>query len=110
MPPTSPGQQQSPERRSAKAGSATSRGSSVGWITTVAPEQATGLLARIYRQAMRRAGKVFHVLRIQSLRPRTLDASTRLYGEVMLATDSPLTRLQREMLATAVSQANDCHY
>jgi alkylhydroperoxidase family enzyme len=81
----------------------------MAWIETVAPEKAEGRLKRIYDQAIGRAGKVFQVLRIQSLNPGVLDGSMRLYTASMMA-DSPLGRAQREALATAVSRANDCHY
>ena len=81
-----------------------------GWIETVAPEQATGLLAKLYKAAIDRAGKVFNVIRIQSPRPRVLRVSTLLYTEVMYGEKSPLSRAQREMLATAVSRLNACEY
>ena len=81
-----------------------------GWIETVAPEHATGLLAKLYAAAVERAGRVFNILRIQSRRPETLRISTLLYREVMFAEQSPLSRAQREMIATAVSRANACEY
>lgn len=80
------------------------------WIETVPPERATGLLGRLYRAAIDRAGKVFHVVRCQSLRPHVLERSTALYVEVMQSDRSPLTRAQREMIATTVSRANACFY
>lgn len=83
----------------------------MAWIHTVPPDDAEGLLARLYREALRRAGKVFGILRIQSLRPEVLQASTRLYSEVMLtARPGGLGRAQKEMLATVVSRVNGCHY
>lgn len=82
----------------------------MAWIRTTPPEAAEGLLARLYDTAIKRAGKVFNVIRIQSLRPKVLRDSTRLYLEVMHSRDSGLTRAQREMIATAVSRANDCFY
>lgn len=82
----------------------------MAWIRTVAPGEATGLLKRLYDTAIRRAGKVWNVIRLQSPRPETLQASTGLYLEVMHGTKSPLSRAQREMIATAVSRANGCHY
>jgi len=82
----------------------------MAWIETVAPEAAQGLLKRLYDQALQRAGKVFNVIRVQSPRPHTLQASTRLYAEVMHSPRSPLTRAQRELLATVVSSINGCHY
>jgi uncharacterized peroxidase-related enzyme len=82
----------------------------MAWIQSVAPEAATGLLQRIYKAAISRAGKVYNVLRVQSVRPHTLAASVRLYEEVMLSDRSPLTRAQREMIATVVSRLNACVY
>ncbi len=82
----------------------------MAWIKTIAPHAASGLLERIYRIAVDRAGKVWNVLRIQSLRPEVLDASTELYLEVMTSARSPLPRAHREMIATAVSSANACEY
>lgn len=82
----------------------------MAWIETVDPEQAEGLLRQLYRAALKRAGRVYNVIRIQSPRPRVLKASTQLYIEIMHGTESGLTRAQREMIATAVSSANDCFY
>jgi uncharacterized peroxidase-related enzyme len=82
----------------------------MSWIRTVDPGEATGLLKRLYDAAVRRAGKVYNVIRLQSPRPEILRASTQLYVEVMHSPKSPLSRAQREMIATAVSRANDCHY
>jgi hypothetical protein len=47
---------------------------------------------------------------VQSSRPRVLKASTTLYLEIMHSGDSGLSRAQREMIATAVSGFNNCHY
>ena len=82
----------------------------MAWIKTIAPEKASGLLGRVYESAIRRAGKVFNILRLQSLRPEVLSSSIRLYSELMHSSRSGLTRAQREMIATVVSRANDCHY
>ncbi len=80
------------------------------WIETVPPEEAEGLLRQLYRAAIKRAGKVYNVIRCQSPRPRVLKASTQLYMEVMRSPDSGLSRVQREMIATVVSRLNGCHY
>lgn len=82
----------------------------MAWIRTVDPEAAEGLLRQLYRAAIRRAGKVFNVIRIQSSRPKVLRASTQLYLEIMHSPDSGLSRAQREMIATAVSSFNNCDY
>ena len=80
------------------------------WIEIPPVDEATGVLRRIYDSAVKRAGRVFNILSIQSRRPGVLQASMMLYQEVMLSPRSDLTRLQREMLATVVSRVNHCHY
>ncbi len=82
----------------------------MAWIRTVDPAAASGLLQRLYDAAIRRAGRVYNIIRIQSLRPRALRASTQLYLEVMHSADSGLSRAQRELIATAVSRLNGCFY
>jgi uncharacterized peroxidase-related enzyme len=82
----------------------------MAWIETVAPERASGLLRQLYDAAIKRAGRVFNIIRIQSPRPHVLRASTQLYMELMHSPRSELSRAQREMIATAVSRANHCHY
>ena len=80
------------------------------WIKTIAPDAATGLLKNLYDGAMRRAGRVFNIISLQSLRPKVLRCSTQLYIELMHSPDGSLSRAQREMIATVVSRANGCHY
>lgn len=79
------------------------------WIRTIGVAEATGRLARTYDAAVARAGRVFGIVRAMSLSPPTLDASMQLYQRIMYAPEG-LSRRQREMLATAVSAANECHY
>ena len=79
------------------------------WIRTVAPEEATGLVKKVYDAAVRRAGKVFHIVRAMSLSPPVQEAALELYKRIMFG-PSTLSRRQREMLAVIVSRANDCHY
>ena len=81
----------------------------MAFIRTIAPDEATGALAEIYAAAITRVGKVYGILRVQSLNPAALAASTELYKAVMFA-PSPLSRLEREAVAVAVSRANDCFY
>lgn len=81
----------------------------MAWIETILPEQATGELKKEYDAAVRRAGRVYNVIRLQSLNPASLHASVNLYLALMHG-PSPLTRAQREMIATVVSRANHCFY
>ncbi len=82
----------------------------MAWIKTFGPDEASGLLKRLYDSAMQRAGRVFQIIRIQSLHPRALRSSTQLYIELMQSPHNALSRAQREMIATAVSRENDCFY
>jgi uncharacterized peroxidase-related enzyme len=81
----------------------------MAYIQTVDPNEASGLLKRLYDAAVARAGKVFNVIRAQSPRPKVLRVSTQLYIEVMYG-ESGLSRAERELLATVVSRANRCRY
>jgi len=81
----------------------------MSWIKTIRPEEATGALKVEYERAIKRAGKVFNVLRIQSLNPESLRASMHLYLATMYGR-SGLSRADREMVATVVSWANRCFY
>ena len=81
----------------------------MAWIRLVADDQATGRLAKSYRSAIERAGRVFGIVRAMSPAPAVLDASMQFYTRVMYAKEG-LTRRQREMVAVVVSSSNDCHY
>jgi len=81
----------------------------MAWLHTISPEAATGRLAKTYRAAIERAGRVFGIVRTMSLAPPVLDASMGLYQRIMFAPEG-LERYQRELLATVTSRANDCHY
>lgn len=81
----------------------------MAWIETITDEAARDSLARIYGTARQRAGRVYNILRLQSLNPAVLEASIQQYLAIMFG-ESPLTRAQREMLAVVVSRANHCHY
>jgi alkylhydroperoxidase family enzyme len=50
-----------------------------------------------------------NILRIHGVHSRMMRLHYDLYVEVMRG-PSPLSRVQREMLAVAVSAANRCHY
>lgn len=82
----------------------------MAFIRKVAPADASGPLVAIYRAAMERAGKVFQILQVQSLEPRTLQASMGLYMATTTDKHSPLPRWFRELLAVRVSRLNHCVY
>ena len=79
------------------------------WIRIPRVEDATGDLARLFREAVSRAGRVWNIVRIMSPNPRAMEASMALYGALMHG-PSPLSRAQRELLATVVSREVGCPY
>ena len=54
-------------------------------------------------------GVVDNILRIHSHNPASAEAHLSLYKTLMFGR-SPLSRVQREMIAVVVSQVNTCHY
>jgi alkylhydroperoxidase family enzyme len=70
---------------------------------------ATGRLKRQFDAALRRAGRVWNIVHVMSLNPPAMAASMRFY-EAILHGPSPLSRVQRETLATVVSRELDCFY
>jgi alkylhydroperoxidase family enzyme len=76
------------------------------WIETVPEAGAEGELADLYR---RFGAPVAHILRASSLNPPVLRTHYELYRAIMYG-PSPLSRVQREMIATVVSLLNQCHY
>ena len=50
-----------------------------------------------------------HIIQIHSVHPATMRHHYDLYIELMRRRGA-LTRIQREMIAVAVSAANGCHY
>ncbi len=81
----------------------------MAWIHTIPDDDADGRLKEIYDAAIKRAGRVYNIVRIMGLAPGTLDASLAMYREAMFKR-SPLSRALRELLAVVVSRANDCFY
>lgn len=79
------------------------------WIEQVPVAEATGRLKQQFEAALERAGRVWNIVHIMSVNPATLESSIRFYAQVMMGR-SPLSRVQRELLATVVSAELACHY
>lgn len=82
----------------------------MAWIQTVDESAATGIVKEEYDAAVARAGRLYNIVRLFSVRPNSMRAFVELYKVVMHDPESPLTRAQREMIATVVSKVNHCHY
>ncbi len=81
----------------------------MAWIRTISPGEARGRLKKQFDDSLERAGRIWKIVGIMSLNPRTLQSSMGLYRTAMFG-PSGLSRGQREMLAVVVSRANDCVY
>ena len=71
--------------------------------------EATGLLAASYERFGAARGGIDNIIRIHSLNPPSMGHHVTLYAHLMRGR-SPLTRVQREMIALTVSALNDCFY
>ena len=81
----------------------------MAYIRLVERGEATGALKAQYDAAVARAGFIWNIVKTMSPNPPVLDASMKLYGASMQM-PSPLSRVQRELLAVVVSHTNDCFY
>ncbi|NIR50282.1 peroxidase [candidate division KSB1 bacterium] len=81
----------------------------MAWIRTIPEDEAEGLLKREYDAAIKRAGRVYNIVKINSLKPQVMRTFMQLYLVLMYG-PSGLTRAQREMIAVVVSKLNQCHY
>jgi hypothetical protein len=52
---------------------------------------------------------VWNIVHIMSVNPEAMQASLRLYATLLMG-ESPLSRRERELLATVVSAELDCFY
>ena len=81
------------------------------WIRVIdedTPDMDPGL-AEMYDEMRDPKGHVDNILKIHSLHPESLRIHFDFYKLVMHGR-SKLSLIQREMIAVAVSTANECHY
>jgi len=78
-------------------------------IEVIQYEDAEGELKDIYDHLITTRGKLAEVHKVQSLNPKTILRHMDLYMEIMYG-KSPLKRVNREIIATVVSKANQCAY
>ena len=82
----------------------------MAWIDMIAEDKAEGKLAKLYDKLTGpKNKKVAHVLKVHSLNPDVFEDHLNLYKTIMYG-KSNITRKQREMVATFVSNLNECHY
>ena len=83
----------------------------MGYLPVIDDEQATGKLREVYEEIkqVRKLKRVSPVLQSCSMKPEVLELVTRLSNHVTFG-GSTLGRRWEEMLSTAVSTWNRCHY
>ena len=81
----------------------------MAWIRTVSESEATGIVREEYEAGIERAGRVYNIVKLFSIKPESLKAFINQY-KVLMFGPSKLSRAQREMIATVVSQINACRY
>lgn len=81
----------------------------MAYVQQVSEDSAVGILASVYKAARARAGGVANIIRVMSGDGRSLNGSMQFYVSLMKSANA-LSPARREMLATVVSNANDCYY
>ncbi len=81
----------------------------MAFIKTIPEAQAQGKLKELYQKYGNPDGTVDDVLKVHSLNPASLEAHCALYVQSMHQ-PSPLSRVEREMVAVTVSRLNGCTY
>ena len=81
----------------------------MAWIRTVPESEATGIVKEQYDAGIKRAGRVYNIVKLLSIKPESLKVFIAQY-EIAMFGPSKLSRAQREMIATVVSQINACRY
>ena len=80
----------------------------MAWISFTGEERAEGLLKEAYERVRRALGRVIPFYLVYSASPRLLHAHLDFYGAV--GAPSALSKLRKELIATAVSAENGCEH
>lgn len=80
------------------------------WIEMIPEEAADGELREVYETVRTPHGTVDNVMRVHSLRPKTMLGHVTLYRSVLHSPDNTLPLWFLEIVATCTSIANDCEY
>lgn len=81
----------------------------MSWIQEHEEDDAQGDIAVLYERLRTERGRVSNILKVHSLRPQALSHHLDLYLGLLFGPGG-LSRVQREMIAVAVSRANGCDY
>jgi len=79
------------------------------WIEMISYEASDGDLRERFEPLQYAEGKIDHIMQIHSLLPSTMTSHHIFYRDIMYGR-SDLSRKERELAATVISIANECHY
>jgi uncharacterized peroxidase-related enzyme len=82
----------------------------VSWIKTVAYEQASGRLKKLYDRIKGPDDNVDNIMLAHSLRPHTMEGHMALYKYVIHHSSNTLEKAYLETVGVYVSILNDCDY
>ena len=81
----------------------------MAYIEQVEIDNTTGETQKLFQMSMERTGRVANIIRVMGQDGKSASASMGLYVSIMKSPNA-LTGAQREMLASVVSNVNDCFY
>ncbi len=82
----------------------------MSWIKTIAYEQASGRLRKLYDRIKGPDDNVDNIMLAHSLRPHTMEGHMALYKHVIHHSSNTLARSYLEIIGVYVSILNDCEY
>ncbi len=81
----------------------------MAWIKVIDEDKAEGNLKEQYQKLKAHWGGVDNILKIHSLRPKSLDGHYEFY-KILMTGSKDLPKAKREMIAVTVSALNHCVY
>lgn len=81
----------------------------MAWINLIREPEATGPLSKLYESSRNRAGYIAQIIQVMSRDADIAAESMRFYVRLMKSPNA-LNAARRELLATVVSNVNDCYY
>jgi alkylhydroperoxidase family enzyme len=81
----------------------------MAWIKVINEKNAEGKLRETYDRFRAPWGGVDNILKIHSLRPKSLDGHYEFY-KILMTGSKDLPKAKREMIAVTVSALNHCVY
>jgi hypothetical protein len=78
-------------------------------IRTIAPAEATGLLAEVYNASCQVQGRVFNIEQAASLKPEVLQ-TWNAFKRSLIFSASSLGRRREELIAMVISAINRCKH